>query len=195
MEGWEEALPVPEEIKRAIVADMEHRRLVADSYRHDLQRMFEEISKDHLITLRQMVGFIAASDKTGYASYVEGVAATTLHYRFNVCGTCGVNHEEELLADQNQPADQQKSLFEQEQSAVNDAKVQILLDEYGLKFACPCGRFSCTEADHLNLPRNYGTNKVICINCGMVYPNLEDRIMKPAGKEGCEGCINKEKWG
>jgi hypothetical protein len=34
-----------------------------------------------------------------------------------------------------------------------------------------------------------------CFNCGMPSPSLEDRMMKPAGREGCPGCIQKAKWG
>lgn len=34
-----------------------------------------------------------------------------------------------------------------------------------------------------------------CNNCGKKYPSLQDRMMKPPGIEGCDGCIHKEKWG
>lgn len=34
-----------------------------------------------------------------------------------------------------------------------------------------------------------------CNNCGQLYQSLEDRKLKKPGKEGCEGCIQKEKWG
>lgn len=34
-----------------------------------------------------------------------------------------------------------------------------------------------------------------CNNCGKRYPSLQDRMMKPPGIEGCDGCIQKVKWG
>lgn len=34
-----------------------------------------------------------------------------------------------------------------------------------------------------------------CNNCGKIYSSLQDRMMKPPGIEGCDGCIHKVKWG
>lgn len=40
------------------------------------------------------------------------------------------------------------------------------------------------------------TNEVVCLEgCGRRWVSLEDRMMKRAGKEGCDFCMQKEKWG
>jgi hypothetical protein len=34
-----------------------------------------------------------------------------------------------------------------------------------------------------------------CSNCKTPYTNLEDRMLRAPGKEGCQGCKMKERWG
>lgn len=34
-----------------------------------------------------------------------------------------------------------------------------------------------------------------CKGCHKEYVSLEDRMLRDAGQSGCEGCIEKEKWG
>lgn len=34
-----------------------------------------------------------------------------------------------------------------------------------------------------------------CNNCGMMYPSLQDRMLKEPGLAGCTGCVQKTKWG
>lgn len=168
---------LPPEIRDQLQQQIEQRHMELESFRHDIQRLFEELNQDHLLTLRHLLNHISLSEKAIFPAYLEGIAAATLKYRFNVCASCGVNHEEELLKENashpdvadDEPLPTQLSLWEDEQAALS--------------------------MDKFNVEPIPDSDAVKCRNCGQVYVSLADRMVKPPGVENCPGCIHKAKWG
>lgn len=182
-------LPIPEEMKDAIRSTMEQNNMSAEAFKHDVQRLLEEADKDHLLTMRHLFAIMSTAEDGRYAAYLEGCAAATLSQKYSVCSSCGKNHDEEFLSAA-QPAGDgvQPSMFESEQQSISEiATWAELCERYGvLDIGPPLD--SDTQSDIIE-------HKVQCKHCGQVYVNLADRMIKPPGKEGCEGCIHKEKWG
>lgn len=182
-------LPIPEEMKEAIRSTMEHKNMSAEAFKHDIQRLLEEADRDHLLTMRHLFAILAADEDGRYAAYLEGCAAATLSQKHGVCSSCGKNHDEEFLS-AGQPAGDgvQPSMFEVEQQAISTyAEYSELCTKYRVINAVPPSD-SDTFSDIVG-------QAVRCTNCGQQYVNLTDRMLKPPGVEGCEGCIHKEKWG
>lgn len=189
-------LPIPEEMKEAIKEHTARQQLSAESFKHDVQRLFEEAPLDHLVTLRHIFAHMVAGDDSLYAAYLEGTVATTIHHRFKVCPSCGKNHDEELFhaasleADQPVPGGSQASLFGQEQEAVQST------DDLYRAFLQRCRDYGVKPQE--GVYKNFDdpdATPVQCMNCGFKYVSLRDRMVKPAGPENCEGCVHKAKWG
>jgi hypothetical protein len=191
-------LPIPEEMKEAIKNEMASQQMTIESVRHDIQRLFEELSMEHLLTLRHLFSHLVAAEDGRYAAYLEGTAAATLYHRFHVCPSCGKDHDKELLEaahaelKQPEPAGDgaiQPSLFDQEQVAV------MSIEDWFTN----CAKYNVeaipVEGDQ-GLPADPAKNQPVqCKNCEYKYVNLADRMIKEPGPENCEGCVNKTKWG
>lgn len=147
-----------------------------DAFRHDIQRLFDELSVEHLMTLRRLLTLIAQQTDATLASYLEGVASTTLHLKHDVCGGCGKNHLNDLLENEtksNEAAANTDNSNEQ-LNALNNFKENLFVYQVVL----PDGSHT------LNDP-------VICIYCGEVFESLEKRMETFPGPAGCPGCLNK----
>lgn len=200
-----EDLPIPEEMKEAIRSDMTRQKMQMDSFQHDVQRLFEELNKDHLLTLRHVFSHLAHADNGLYAAYLEGVAAASLRHRFNVCPSCGVNHDEEFIeaaktvtVSDGEPVEggEQPSLFAQEQQAMIDRQASEDADNKYRTFLQTCREYNVRipEGVQGNTAEPYKT-PVVCMGCGHEYVSLEDRMLADPGVKGCPGCMHKAKWG
>lgn len=89
---------LPPEVKEAVEKELDRRMMIAESRRHDIQRLFDELSKDQLLTLRQVFSDVSTELSGRYASYLEGCLSAILHYKHNICAGCGENHEEKFVA-------------------------------------------------------------------------------------------------
>lgn len=167
----------------AVQAAIEQQQMTATAFRHDVQRLFEEASKEHIGTLRQLFRILCESEDGRYASYLEGVAATTLRHRFDVCPTCLVNHDEELLAHPDKP-DAQPALMD----GRGEPTPEALPDE-------PTYEDYLRECKKFNVEPIGVEGAVKCLGCDKEYVSLADRMVKPPGPEHCEGCVHKTKWG
>jgi hypothetical protein len=169
-------IPMPEEMRAHMEEQAAKQEMFADSYRHAVQRMFDELSREHLETLRQILHNLTMSGST-LAAYYEGQVATSLHTRFNVCSGCGVNHDEQA-EDLGQPEQSQES---QTIVVAGDLTHEDLTN---------------METYNLDDLREEGTNNLvgfICKACGLKYSSIADRMVAEPDK--CSGCIQKAKWG
>lgn len=66
-----------------------------DAQRHDVRRLLTELDKEHLVTLHDLFGLIAASDEAAAlnAAGIHGQAKAYLESRFNICSACSIDHE------------------------------------------------------------------------------------------------------
>lgn len=169
-------MPIPEEMRQHLEQQAAKQEMFADSYRHAVQRMFDELSREHLETLRQILHNLTMSGST-LAAYYEGQVATSLHTRFNVCSGCGVNHDEQA-EDLHQPGP--------------DGTVQTVIVAGDLTHE------DLTNMEKYNLDdlREEDTNRLlgfVCKGCGLKYSSIEDRMVKEPDE--CHGCQEKARWG
>jgi hypothetical protein len=184
-------LPIPEEMKEAIRNTMAQQQMTVESFRHDVQRLFEELKMEHLLTLRHLFSHLMSADDGRYAAYLEGTAAATLFHRFHVCPSCGKDHDKELLETSMEvDGGTQHSIFDKEVIEVENA------DDRYRRFLQTCRDYGVRipEGERGNI-EDPNKTPVVCMNCGTKYVSLEDRMIKPPGPENCEGCVNKTKWG
>lgn len=163
----------PEEIKEQMKAEFDRQQMLTTSMQHDIARLFREQTLDNLRTMRILLHLIAASPLA--SAFYEGVAATILEEKFNVCA-CGSDHDEDLagvLGDEAEVSPEGKAEVEA-MAAFNDELATDRLKLYGLE---------------------YHDGKLLCSNCGKEYPSIEDRALREPGPDGCPGCVEKTKWG
>lgn len=188
---------LPPELREHLEQHITRMQMSNSAFQHDIQRLFEELDKEHLVTLHHLLEHLARADSPTYAAYLTGTVAATLKHRFNVC-SCGVNHDEELLGvkapgDPMQEPDERgtQSLFDQERDTVES------VDDRYRKFLQACRDYGVKiDPDHVSMHYDDpNQTPVVCKNCDQKYISLSDRMVKPPGVENCEGCVNKTKWG
>ena len=161
-----------------IAAFMERQDMLGESYRHDVQRMFDEMSKEHLLTLRIMLNQFSSENDLRLTSYYEGVVAATLALRFDVCGGCGKNHDEELLKN--------------EKTEVTDLVTDFVTNEVPLSTE----QLDQMTTYHLDDLRDEDSGQLLgftCTLCGLRYVSIEDRMLK--SPDNCHGCYLKSAHG
>jgi hypothetical protein len=157
-----------------IFTAIDRQNMYHDALRQDIERLFDELTKDQLVVMRVIFNALADDDSGRLSAYYEGITSQTLKLRFNVCAGCGKDHAAEML---------DESLHQQ------DPK-KDLIDEFTSE------QLACMKTYYLDDVRDEDTGVrlgFICKNCGMRYSTIEDRMLRPPDK--CEGCILKAKWG
>lgn len=207
--------PIPEEM-RAQMEEHHNRTMMemADA-RHQIAALFNEMSKEHLFALRMVLSGLAnaetKSEAKQLASYYEGIAAAKLEHRFGVCPGCGLSHEEELFGSEKTAEADGVEKEGIEVLADGVMRQSLLMEGEAVQpslFVDPDPREAPAELQPGDLERmeEYNLDDVrdedtlkllgfICKGCGLRYQSIEDRMRREAGAEGCNGCIQKAKWG
>lgn len=86
-----------EEQRKELLAAHEQAHFHQISLLHDVNRLFDELDKEQLMALRILFRNFAEANDARIPSYYEGIAATSLKSRFNICTSCSVDHDAELL--------------------------------------------------------------------------------------------------
>jgi hypothetical protein len=173
---------VPDEVKQAMEAQMERAEMAGTAFRHDINRLIRNLPQDDLLTFKNLMRHMQESLSTAF--YLEGVAATTLELRYDLCGGCGKNHEQDLLgAPREDPTEGTEQLELEFDGLTTDEAVDrvALMDEYNLY----------EGADKDGKP----TGEIFCRGCDTQVASLEDRMLRPSGVRGCPGCQHKAKFG
>lgn len=173
-------------------AHLERQDMAIESYRHDVQRLFDELPKEHLLTLRIMLNQFTTEADSRLTSYYEGVVAATLAHRFDVCGGCGINHSDEVL-DETAPDEPDEDLAEVPMKAADLFGISMV--EGGLS-ELSVEQFKQMEEYNLDDVRDETTLKLlgfICKGCGLRYVSIEDRMLR--APDACHGCYLKSAHG
>lgn len=180
-----------------VMALMQRNQMLALDSSNRITQMVDDLLPEQLAVLRDIMQ--RASQEDLYAAYMEGIFSASLHIKYpEHCPGCGGNHLDhaESLGIASSPVKegsaeerlgkvpyQQPALFEDDNVATEEeSPLQILQDqltEYGV-----------TPIDTESM-----TGPVTCDGCGIVYPNLEDRMLRDPGVKGCSGCQQKAKFG
>ena len=173
---------VPPEVKQAIQEQFDRKIMNIEERYHAIRRALDEMSLEQLQAFDTILNQVAGSSDSPIASYYGGLISSTIYHRFGICSFCRVNHDEELTKVA-APAPHQHDVKVEDILPSSDLSVQDLanMSSYGL--------------DDL---RDEDTNELlgfVCINCGLRYVSIADRMLRPPGIEGCSGCMQKAKWG
>ncbi len=161
---------MPEGMKEAIRQALDQQNMVLTSSHHDVQRLFSELSVEHL---KLMIGILSHLGITGspQAAYLQGLASGALYYKHNVCSGCGRDHDKEAEEELTPPIDKVKESLQ---------------------------RMNMKSSDEIDAAHKYNVSfiegdKVRCNGCMIEYPSLSDRMLK--APDNCSGCHQKSAWG
>lgn len=163
----------PEEVQEKVREMMDRQSMAITAMRHDVQRFFTELSVEQLSLLRFLLHQITANPEAG--PFYEGVASTTLLLKHNVCPGCGIDHDKEAMETLQAETAKVTSEDRHPSNVSNVISRVDLLEQYRLRPNAD-GQYNCAD-------------------CGMGYMSLEDRMLEKPGPEGCDGCIQRAKWG
>lgn len=184
--------------------------MAQDDYRHGVQRMFDELTEEQLVSLRHMLHNIAMSSESQLASYYEGQTSQALYHKFNICPGCGVDHEKELLTPPEDIAEKKEEnvmapmdlsdelLVEVEDAHTEYPKIGVATQTYVQTWLDEQGQRETMERLGLDDAYDEETKKFlgfICLNCQMIHPSIQSRLNHGEDKNDCAGCIRKVKWG
>lgn len=185
---------LPPEMQEEITKQVDRQHMYHDSIRHDIERLFDELTRDQLVTFRLIFNSLSDEQSGRLAAYYEGITSQTLKLRFNVCGGCGKDHTQELLeaTETTETKDGtviQPSLFENpDEMITNEYKNgTTLFTENQLQL------MEKYNIDDLRDEKTHELLGFLCKNCGMRYATIEDRLVREV--DGCIGCEQKAKWG
>lgn len=141
-----------------------------------------------------VLGLLAsATEDPGFGKLIMGMLLAFKQEQHGICVACQENHDEALVTMSGQDKDERarkeeiKAKLQTDKwtptGSINPLTTQqtIEMHRYGL--------------DDLRAEEDYELLGFVCKGCGMKYQSVEDRMLKLPGKEGCDGCIQKEKWG
>lgn len=170
---------MPEELKEMI----ERQHMEAQADQADLDRVIETMQIDDLLVVRRMLRIVATNGAHA-AAFFDGQIYARLRAN-GLCVNCGQpDHDHEALA---------QELADAAPPPVDEpAPGQLLIP--GTEF---------TEEQHRQMAeyglddlRDEDTHQLlgfICLNCGMRYPSIEDRMLR--NPDDCSGCHIKSAHG
>lgn len=208
--------PSPEQMK----AMQDQAQMAYVAIRHGIDSMVRGLNKDDLISLRCLLQNISEGENYKLATFYEGKISAILEVKYNMCGACGVDHEQAMHDEMD------KEVQKQEAEAVihpeiipnpdanegaaliteilsNDSVSDDLLMRIGQYRAVPPS--TQLEREMMAL---YGLDDLweqgetiddvsfagfICKNCKLRYVSIQDRMLKPVDE--CQGCFNKAAHG
>lgn len=163
---------MPEELKQAILQAVDQQNMILTSSHHDIQRLFSELSVEHLQMMVGIFRHLALENSGRSSGYLEGLASGALAYKHNICSGCGRDHDAEA-----------------EETLAPKTKVEDALE-----------RINITSDEDIDNAHKYnvslvsgGGGKVRCNGCLIEYPSLSDRMLK--APDNCSGCHQKSAWG
>lgn len=178
----------PEQIAAAMQAQNERAEIAMESFRHNSQRLFEELDEVQLTTLRDMFHGISMSAESIMAAYYEGMASQLLKDKFNICQSCGVNHDKEDLTPSDLLLKQSTESIAWPSPGSDEQPVLPLFEEMsdGQKEMMAKYHLDDLRDDESGALLGFVCTGVTGKPCGMTYPTIEDRMLK--APDDCPGC-------
>jgi len=178
-----------------IHAEMERQfdlhKMDATEKRHKVYEFIDSLGKEQLSSLGTLVRAFA-EDGSSYAKFIDGYVSAIAKEKFDLCPACGENHDE--------------MLNEMTQQKVND-QFESDLDKAVSEPEPPqFTAYVLTEEDLDNMEK-YNLDDLRdeepphhllgfkCLGCEMRYVSIADRMLRPPGIDGCNGCQLKSAHG
>lgn len=160
--------------------------------KHEVRDFIIGLNADQRRTLTGIINVV--SQAPGSAPFYVGIISTIQDFKDNICFACGKNHDDmvgELLESAIKPeVANHPSMFKAAAKPPSKEEVIQRINEAKDKVAEP-DEGPSMEQYNLHLVKG----RLLCKNCGTEYVSVEDRALRPEGIKGCDGCIQKEKWG
>lgn len=156
---------------------------------HAIKQLLDDLNEDQLLALDLML--INASSPTANG-YFHGLISMMLQIKFDVCA-CGEKHNpEDEFPDVpvSKPPTVPNEATEHKGKSIEDVDLPLAvgstewhakLEEYNIVV--------------IYQSHDSGAYELRCDGCNKAYPSIEDRMLRPPGIEGCEGCQQKSAWG
>lgn len=165
---------------------VDYENMEREHFYHTLEDFMQRLSDDDLLFFSALFRNLISSEMAMIQMSQFSVSASRIYTtRRNLCAICHKNHDEEAA-----------KAFAAPEAPTQDVAPESVTNVFGVDPANPnaireiqAEEFGCAVSDQP------GDMRVQCMNCKQMYPSLEDRMLAPAGKEGCPGCRQKEKWG
>ena len=216
--------PFDEETRKKMEEERQRIDMQHEATRHDLMEVFLNLPPEQLMALRGVFDHTTDGERN-LGSFLSGIISATMHFRFGYCMFCGVDHEAEMMKKLAESVAVEKpgtstppSKTEQTEPdlELNAAIARVMSLQYdfehptddeliaiGSLHGMPPDRTNARVTalmDEYELDDAYDAESksflgFVCKNCGALYSSLQDRLLKPAGRENCPGCIHKTKWG
>lgn len=197
-------IPIP--MTDEMITHMDHEQMQKESLLNDIERLFIELDKDQLNTIKTLFHYMSEDTSARLASYYEGIAAQTLVLKHGVCGGCGQVHDE-ILASGEEAAliMEELDLVKKEDKGVVD---ETPAEKYARRLraastATDVDPNALTTKNRLDMVqynlddlRDTDTHELlgfICKNCGLRYRSIEDRMLR--APDACHGCYLKSAHG
>jgi DNA-directed RNA polymerase subunit RPC12/RpoP len=164
-------IPVPQELIEKIQAHRDMHQMHDDISAHNTIKFLTDMDKEKSESMLNFLQLLAA-DPAEYIAFYAGFMASQRHHRDNICAACHKDHDKSLeeMAHEGHPHESPLDV-----DALK-AKIKANEEEYGVEPIPNTGLYRC-------------------INCGIQYPSLEDRMLKKPGIDGCHGCQHKQAHG
>ena len=191
-------------------------------FQHGFQRLFEELDEEQLSTFKTMLHILATQTSHPMACLWEGMTAHALKVRFNICITCGVNHDHGFVPDETQQApppmrvlgleDEELRREPKDPSPIpqggqiysdDDQPFDLTFGKQAFDAGLDESQLRLMQQYHLDSVHDEDTGKLLrfaCTGikgtrgpCGVTYPTLADRMLNEP--EHCDGCFQRTKHG
>lgn len=165
---------------------IEQERMRGEATGHETRAFFDSLNIEQL---RKLAGILRQIHVDPDASiYYQGLAAGFIDLKHGICLVCNTDHSRVPT----EFTEQHKT--DDVNSQQKDGQVHA--------YDC-CEReagkphsYECLYMVQYNLePDDDGSVRAMCKGCNKWYASLEDRMLRAPGVTGCEGCIEKQKWG
>jgi hypothetical protein len=199
---------LPPEIAQQIEEARDRQNMENKDWQLRTREFLDSLSIEHLLTFRDLMHMAGADESGRYSSYYEGWITSILHYKFQVCTSCGKDHADEDLkaltvVPEPEPESQeipgQEELLSRQDVIDLDKMTAPVPAELLYMRLTPEAYDAKMEEYRVRTPMagevqmEDGEAPVICKDCGSLYQSLDDRIVK--APDDCWGCIEKAKWG
>ncbi len=192
--------PDPDTLER-IRAAQDHEQMIVEDYHHGTARLFESLSEEQLVAQKTMLHVIAANCEDrdrAIPAYYEGIITGILAVKHNVCIGCHRNHDKVMADQMDREAEEAASpppMDGGNPHAPAPLKADLKIGEVGFLSDVQLANMEEYNLDDLRSSDDNRLMGFVCLGCGLHYTSIEDRMLRPADKGGCSGCVQKEQWG
>jgi hypothetical protein len=179
---------MPEELRQMIGL----RHLEAQVTRNEVDRLMDELSIEDLVTFRTVMRYVA-SDPSAY-NFFDGVIYSRLR-REGRCTSCGgPDHDHEAFEGLTEDDEDELNPAEKAWKEAGKMAVEVLptIDAVMAESGLSVDDYTNMTTYNLDDLRDADTGDLlgfVCLNCGMTYPSIADRMLR--APDECSGCFRK----